>query len=162
MDTKRTLGSMLALLTAASTFAGSLAYGAPITVQGINSKTILQSGSTTIDLHDGNNHLDKSVRFTCTSAIGCVVVMNESALLNYGPRNGLLQICSFVDGVQGTPCQWGGYLEVNPYVYFTHEQLNVATGTHIVETLVNNEGEQGQKSGDQILSWETDYTIYEQ
>ena len=153
---------MLALLTAASTFAGSLAYGAPIIVQGINSKAILQSGSTTINLVDGNNAMDAPVKFTCKSATGCVVVMNESALVNYGPHNGLFQICSFVDGVQGTPCQWGGYLMVNPYVYFTHEQLNVTPGKHTVATVVNNEGEQGQQSGSQILNWETDYSIYEQ
>jgi hypothetical protein len=144
------IGPVSALLAAASICIGSSAYGQVVTVKGKHSETILQNSSATITLVTGNNPLDTPTPFTCKSAKGCVVLM--SATLNTSTFDDSWYVCAYVDGVAGIPtCPT--YL--NTYSG-TRQQLNVSQGSHTVSTSITDGA-----SGEQIMGWETDYTIYE-
>ena len=153
MNANRILVSVFALLSAASISFGSSAYGAPVIIKGAPAETILQNSSTVIVLIPGNNPLDALARFNCKSTKGCVVLMTIS--LDGEQNFSGWGTCPYVDGVsQGNPSCDPGFSTGQSLL---HMQLNVGNGSHTVQTIIDEAG----AGGDEITSWETDYTVYE-
>ena len=116
---------------------------------------ILRSGTKTIDLAVGDNLIGKPHPFTCRSTKGCIVVMAVS-LQETNLQTTQNYTCSYVDGVPGVPACTLDTFGQNIILSNTHQQLKVETGPHTIQTVVN-----AQATGSQVLSWQTEYTIYE-
>ena len=125
------------------------AYGAAIVINDRHTHAIVQNSSTPVTLVAGKNQLDTPTTFDCRSLYGCVVLMTVAYTV--GGNVQAVEVCATVDGVSGNPtCD-------RQLVYgLTREQITIAKGNHTVGTTVTI-----QQDGLQILSWETDYTIYE-
>jgi hypothetical protein len=128
---------------------------APVHYRSHGMTVVLHRSTKPIHLAAGDNLIGAPHTFTCVSTNGCVVTMaasleetNIASTENY--------TCSSVDGVPGIPACTVDTIAQNTFLSNTNQQLKVGTGPHTIQTVVN-----AAASGSKVLSWQTEYTIYE-